>query len=61
MKNNKQVSTYDLIPDLIKSSVAQLFLEFYDKVKHGDDDHMKWLSDETLKFIEERVYEKQDI
>lgn len=35
--------------------VAKLFMEFYEKVKHGDEEHQKWLRDEVLNFIGEEI------
>lgn len=41
-----------------QGQIAQLFMEFYEKVKHGDQEHQDWLKNETIRFIEERIYGK---
>jgi len=38
-----------------RTEVAGLFKEFYEKVKHGDEEHQKWLLEETLKFISDKI------
>lgn len=43
---------------LLENYIATLFMEFYEQVKHGDKEHKKWLKDETIKFIDKRVYGK---
>jgi hypothetical protein len=42
-----------------KEGVKELFNIFYNKVKHGDEEHMKWLKDETDNFIEEYVNQEK--
>lgn len=43
-----------------KKEVEMLFNEFYNRVKHGDLEHQKWLKDETEKFIENEVRHPKD-
>lgn len=33
-----------------KSKIAKLFDELYEEIKHGDEDHQKWLKDTMNKF-----------
>lgn len=36
-----------------EQTCADLFRQFYEQVRHGDDAHQKWLKDETEKFIKD--------
>ena len=38
-----------------KSTVIALFNQLYEEVKHGDDEHQKWLHDKIQDFIKENV------
>lgn len=37
------------------NDVAEMFKKFYNQVKHGDEEHQKWLLEETLSFIAENI------
>lgn len=52
MMGNEVVNTYT------ENQVKDLFMSFYEQVKHGDQEHQDWLRDETLKFIKERLVDK---
>lgn len=38
--------------------VVRMFKSFYEKIKHGDEEHQKWLLDETLNFIDNELGKK---
>ncbi len=38
-----------------RKDFATLMHKFYLQVKHGDEEHQKWLRDETLKFIHDET------
>ena len=45
----------DVPKSYTKEDVRDLFGKFYEQVKHGDEEHQKWLFEETLKFLEAYV------
>lgn len=38
-----------------REEVTELFIAFYNKVKHGDQEHQTWLFNETVEFIKEKI------
>lgn len=47
---------YPCKPDIFEMTyqpeTTNLFLELYEQIKHGDQEHQDWLRDKILKFIE---------
>ncbi len=43
-----------------RNDVGRFLYKFYNKVKHGDEEHQKWLKDEMYNFINEEFDGKSD-
>lgn len=42
-----------------RNDMGRFLKEFYDMVKHGDEEHQRWLRDEMLKFIHDKLIENE--
>lgn len=49
-ENNKTEWVAEL--DVAADDPAEILRELYEKIKHGDEDHQKWLKDKIESFIE---------
>lgn len=38
-----------------RDEVKDLFEQLYEQIKHGDEEHQKWLKDEIDKFVTDKV------
>lgn len=41
----------------MNEETKKLFLQLYEEIKHGDEEHQQWLKDKIDKFIEEHEKE----
>lgn len=41
--------------EIKNAAIITLFKELYEEIKHGDEEHQKWLKDKIEDFIKRRV------
>lgn len=42
----------------IDKYIANMFFELYEEIKHGDEEHQRWLKEKMMDFVSRKIFLK---